>query len=91
MPNRSDILMPYLNYLLKTGKEGEIEMLTRTILRKNVNDPVGLWFSGIVYLNDPDRKKLGYQRMKLSLIMGIQDLMPVPMNLIKILKEESVP
>ena len=87
MPNRTDMLIPYLNYLLEVGKESMILSICNTQLRRKPNDPVALWFSGIVLLNDPNRQRVGYDRMRRSLQGGIRNLMPIPLKLIKILNE----
>ena len=86
-PKRSDILVPYLNYLLLSKNEQKILNLTNTILENFIQDPVALWFSGMVYLNLPGQKEIGINRLRLSLKNGIRNLMPVPDQMIKMLEE----
>ena len=81
-PRRSDIAIPYFNHLLATGREPEALELANLVLARHANDPVGLWFSGIVLLGKEGTSVAGIRNLKQSLVFGIRNLMPVDPSLV---------
>ena len=60
--------------------------MIKHILRLNPNDPVGLWFKGLSLLNDPSKTEQGINALKRALDNGIERLMPIEEELLKMLK-----
>ena len=86
-PRRSDIAIPFFNYLLATGRERESWDLAARILLVNRKDPAALWFSGIVLLGRAETAPQGMQNLKRSLDYGIREQMPVPQELLDAIQE----
>lgn len=76
-PRRSDIAIPYFNHLLATGREPAALDFANLILARRSDDPVGLWFSGIVLLGREATSASGMKNLRRSLAFGIRNLMPV--------------
>jgi len=81
-PRRSDIAIPYFNHLLAAGREGEVLDFANIILARRGDDPVGLWFAGIVLLGAETTSDAGMKNLRRSLILGIRNLMPVDETLV---------
>jgi len=80
-PSRTDLGAPYLSWLLNKGDEPRILQISEQMLATNPNDPVGLWFSGIVLLNDANRIADAVQRLKRALENDLEKIMPVEADL----------
>gem|GEM_PF-6164671 len=80
-PSRTDLALPYLSWLLGKGAEAQALQLSEHMLKTNPADPVGLWFSGVVLLNDTRTKSEGIQRLKRALHNNIEKIMPVEPDL----------
>ena len=80
-PSRTDLGAPYLSWLLAKGDEPRILQISEQMLATNPNDPVGLWFSGIVLLNDTNRVADAVQRLKRALKNDLEKIMPVEADL----------
>ena len=80
-PSRTDLGAPYLSWLLAKGDEPRILQISEQMLATNPNDPVGLWFSGIVLLNDTNRVADAVQRLKRALKNNLEKIMPVEADL----------
>ncbi len=76
-PRRSDITIPYFNHLLAGGREAEALNFANLILARHGDDPVGLWFSGVVLLGKEATSASGMKNLRRSLTFGIRNLMPV--------------
>lgn len=87
LPGRSDLAVPYLQWRLLAGDDPAIRRLAETILQHDPRDPVGLWFSGIVLLNDPARQVEGLARMRAAVDGGLVRVMPVPPELVQMLED----
>jgi hypothetical protein len=86
-PRRSDIAIPYFNYLLSHGREAEILDLSSLILARRTRDPVALWFSGVVQLGAVATSASGMQKLKQSLQLGIRNLMPVDAEMVQAIEQ----
>ena len=82
-PRRSDIAIPYFDYLLFHGRDAEALTLANLILARRDNDPVGLWFSGVVMLANPASGGAGLRNLRQSLAFGIRNLMPIDEAIIR--------
>jgi hypothetical protein len=82
-PRRSDLAIPYFNHLMAAGRETEALDLANLILARRVDDPVGLWFSGIVLLGKEATSPAGMKNLRRSLTFGIRNLMPVDADLVR--------
>jgi len=88
LPERSDLAVPYLQWRLLSGDDHAIRSLAETILQHDPKAPVGLWFSGIVLLNDPARQAEGLKRMRAAIDGGLERVMPVPQELLQMLTDK---
>ena len=82
-PRRSDIAIPYFNYLLARKREKEALDLANRILARHENSAVALWFSGIVLLGNADTSAAGMANLKRSLAQGIRNLMPIDRGILQ--------
>ena len=76
-PGRTDLLAPYFLWLFQEGKEKEISEKTAAILVRSSSDPVALWFSGLVMLNNQASGAQGIARMKEAINQGFEQIMPI--------------
>lgn len=76
-PARTDVLVPYFSWALKNGKDAEILSKAESVLRRDPNDAVALWFSGLALLGHPATASTGMDRLKKALQAGIQEAMPI--------------
>lgn len=76
-PKRFDLAVPFYNWLLETGQEEELYRHAQKALNYPATKPIGLWFSGIVLLNDPAEKDKAVEMLKQSLKLGIEKFFPV--------------
>jgi len=80
-PRRTDLAVPYLSWLLGRGEESRVLDITTGMLDNNREDPIGLWFSGVVLLNDVEKTTEAVQRLKRALRNGLEKIMPVETRL----------
>ncbi|NVK18003.1 MAG: hypothetical protein HWE30_04845 [Methylocystaceae bacterium] len=80
-PKRFDLAIPFYNWLLETGQEEDLYQRAQKALQYKSTKPIGLWFSGIVLLNDPARKDRGVVMLKEALDFGIEKFFPVEAGL----------
>ncbi len=78
-PDRSDLAIPYFGWRLKAGDSAAVAALAADILARRPADPVGLWFSGLIMIESPDRPRVaaGLFRLRQALEAGIERLMPI--------------
>lgn len=88
-PARTDLAAPYFHWLFLKGKEREILAFSSDIVDKRPDDPVGLWFSGLVMLGDPGTAGEGHVRMIKALDNGIQKVFPIENNIIEQLRDKG--
>lgn len=81
IPSRPDMAVTYLSLTLEQGREDDIVAITQQLLAHNPDDPVGLWFEGIVLTGQPQHAQTGIASMRRALTMGIERLLPVDANL----------
>lgn len=77
-PERSDVVAPWLNYLLARGQEAKVRATAEQLLTDHPEDPVALWFSGIVMLGNAQEAADGMQRLRKSLDLHIDHYVPLP-------------
>ena len=77
VPQRTDLVAPYFLWKLSRNEEAETLPLLESILKRNPEDLVGLWFSGIYYLSQPETFDKGRHRMKRAVALGITHIIPV--------------
>lgn len=78
-PKRGDLAVPYLSLLLAAGREDEVlDFVTRNL---PPDDPVGLWYAGIVLLGSPDKFTIGMKMMQRSMRLGVERFVVIPPEL----------
>ncbi len=82
-PKRTDMAISFLTWRLEAGDEDTVRKFSDRILSQDGNDPVALWFSGVVLLKDPGSAKEGIVRLQRSLELGIEQFLKVKMKLKK--------
>lgn len=80
-PGRSDQAVPYMIWQFKKGNEAEVMQMAQFLLRLNPEDPGGLWFAGLVMLNEPQHAHRGLEYMKKALSLGVDHRIPVDKNI----------
>ncbi len=90
-PARTDVLVPYFSWALKNGRDGEILSRAEPILRRDPNDAVALWFSGLALLGDPATANTGMDRLKKALRAGIQETMPISPRTLQDISRATAP
>ncbi|MCW9036058.1 MAG: hypothetical protein OQJ97_17685 [Rhodospirillales bacterium] len=76
-PGRTDLTAMYLLWEVKNERYESVSSLTTQILGQNPNDPIGLWFSGIAMIGDPDKVQAGLDNMRLALEKGVERFIPI--------------
>lgn len=79
-PGRSDLAIPLFTALLNGGNEAAVLALADDILRRNVDDPVGLWFLGLVHVKSPLWEERGREQLRAALDKGIGRFLPIDAN-----------
>jgi hypothetical protein len=68
---RTEVIAPYLQYLLNLDRGQEIIALCDYILAYNPQDPVALWYSGQVFVMQSIDVENGKNRIKKALNLGV--------------------
>jgi hypothetical protein len=76
-PARTDQAVTYLLWAIMSNKEEKAYLVAQKIFTNNPEDPVGLWFTGLIMLNDPKNANEGIFRMRSALNKGIERFMPI--------------
>jgi hypothetical protein len=79
-PGRSDLAIPYFTKAIALARWEEIGRITRSMLARAPDDPVGLYYQGIVTLMGGDRKA-GMEMIRRSVDRGIERFMPIDSGL----------
>jgi hypothetical protein len=87
-PHRSDVAIPYLSLLLQTGNGPVAVRFANTMLLRNPDDPVALWFSGLSMLSRPPWTLFGKARLMHSIDAGVGRVMPIDGDLRTTLEAE---
>jgi hypothetical protein len=83
VPQRTDLVAPYFLWKLSRNEETDILPLLDSILKRNPEDPVGLWFSGIYFLSQPETFEKGRYLMRHAVTLGITHIIPIDENLLE--------
>jgi hypothetical protein len=78
LPFRTDILIPYLNYLMFHGQGDKGLQFIEHLLNSNPLDPVGLWFKGTLTLMKGEDRQAGICALKAAIAQKISRYMPIP-------------
>jgi hypothetical protein len=79
-PRRSDLAIPFFTLLVNEGNDAAALALADDILRRNAQDPVGLWFSGLVHARSQLGERQGLDQLARALENGIGRFLPVDAN-----------
>ncbi len=82
-PKRTDMAIGFFTWRLESGDEDVVRKFSDRFLSQNGDDPVALWFSGVVLLKDPATAKEGLVRLQRSLELGIERFLKVKTKLKK--------
>jgi hypothetical protein len=90
-PKRTDVMLPYLAWLLQSKEVAKLDRFIHKILTLNDNDPVGLWFFGISSLSKPGEahRLRGIKALRKSIGSGIEKWMPVPAQIRSLMQESK--
>jgi hypothetical protein len=80
-PYRTDLLAPYFRWKMKEGKSQEAEEWCNDLLAQNAQDPVALWFKGLLLRDTKGQESAGYGLMKQALDAGVDRVLPVKFEL----------
>ena len=80
-PSRSDQAVPYLQLRLLANDDAAIQRVANIIYTQNPQDPVGLWFKGLVMLNTPRTSQQGLHFMRRALENDVERYLPVEKEL----------
>lgn len=87
-PMRTDMASPYLLYNVMMEREPESRPVIDHIRRQNPEDPLGLWFAGLDFLQSPDRTEQGLIMMRRALEHGIERYIPIDDTLLDLLRND---
>lgn len=78
-PDRSDLAIGFMTSAAVQGQSSLTEAMTLNILRRNPDDPVGLYFSGLVAVlrPSPEEKARGVALLHRSVDQGLDRYMPI--------------
>ncbi len=90
LPFRSDILVPYLNYLMFHHHAEQANEIIAQIFEKSPRDPVGLWFQGTLTLMNGGDRNQGICLLKEAIQEKITRYLPIPAEEVNRIKETFV-
>lgn len=76
-PYRTDLLAPYFRWQIEQGNGEAVKEWCEQILIKNPNDPIALWFKGLILKDMPGKMLVGYRFLNRALMCGISRLLPI--------------
>jgi hypothetical protein len=76
-PARSDQAVPFLLWHMMQGREKKVGEIAEDIYAQDKQDPVGLWFKGMVMTGAPGSAQAGLVFMRRALANGIERYIPV--------------
>ncbi|CCQ75055.1 DUF192 domain-containing protein [Magnetospira sp. QH-2] len=76
-PKRTDFVAPLLSYYFARQDQARLTRLSNRLFEANPKDPIALWFTGLALLNQEGSGEAGLGRMRRSLELGVERLMPV--------------
>ncbi len=87
-PRRSDIASAYIEWELRQGNLRTAMAVARSILQKDGNDPVGLWYAGFAMLatNDPMVRPEALSLMRRALRNGLERRIPIGADVVRAVK-----
>jgi hypothetical protein len=90
-PSRSDLAIPFLGQMAVHGPLSALYNGAQSILDRDPNDPVGLYFMGVWQVQQPNSlaKKAGLASIRASIENGLERLMPIDPELVAILAKEQ--
>lgn len=80
LPYRGDLATPLLSYLIGAGKNEQALALVHQIRKYHPQNPVALWFQGMILLQSDDTAQEGIAKAYQALESGINRLMPIDTN-----------
>ncbi len=90
-PHRTDMAALYLLWLLREGEDQKMLSFADSILDRNPNDPVGLWFSGLALAGDPAKRSEGLAHLKQAIDLGIERIIPVDPGIKDTVQQKDCP
>lgn len=78
-PRRNDQTVSYLTLMLALGRLDQVDALALRLLSDRPNDPIGLYYRSIVFLQSgvPARREAGLGMLRQALANGLELFMPV--------------
>lgn len=76
-PNRTDITVPYFLYNLSHGQEHLSIPALNKIYNKDSENPIALWFKGLIDIQSPATANQGITFMKKAFKNGIERFVPI--------------
>lgn len=77
VPTRPDMAVTFLSWSLAQGHEDNVLSIAQKLRAHNPEDPVGLWFEGIVLTGQPERAQEGIELMRRALKNGAERMMTI--------------
>jgi len=90
-PHRSDIASAYIEWELRQGNLRTAMAAARALLQKDGDDPVGLWYAGIVMLaaNDPMARPEAISLMRRALRSGLERRIPINADVVRAVQNQN--
>jgi hypothetical protein len=78
-PERSDLPIAYLTWRFSAGDERDVLLWAKRLRNRNLDDPVGLYFEGGVYVRqaDPQVRRQGLALLRRALDNGVERFIPL--------------
>ena len=86
---RTDMLIPLLNYVVLRDKHALAWDIIEQILQVNANDPVALWYSGTIKLDNIKTIQSALYDLNKSLELGINRFIPLSAEQIEFIKHNK--
>jgi len=79
-PKRTDLMVVYLSWQVTHARMTRAADVVRRILRANPDEPVGLYFKGVIDTNDPspDMKRRGLREIAQAVENGVERFVEIP-------------